>query len=719
MRYSQPNLAVFAASIIFAMSASAQTAKPAASPVTYPSTARGAVTETLHGEALADPYRWLEDDNSAETKAWVVAQNKVTDGVLASLPQRDKIRARYKELYNFEKYSVPIKEGARYFWERNDGLQQQSVVYTVRNLKDKPEVALDPNGFSTDGTVSLAGFVPSPDGRYVAYGVSSGGSDWNEWRIRDLTTGKDLPEVLKWVKFSAASWTRDSRGFFYSRYDAPKAGAALTEANFFQKLYYHRLNTAQDADPLIHESRANKEWGFAANVSDDGRWLIVSVWRGAGRENGLTIFPLNRSGATLVGNPVNVTLDFDGQYNVLANQGNAFFVFTDAGAPKGKVIRIEITKPARANWKTVVPEAAEPLETATAVGGRIIGRYLKDVTTLVRQFSLDGKTLGEVALPGVGTAFGFGGRLADNETFFSFTSMIQPGTIYRLDLKADKSTVFRAPKTAFDPALYETARVFYTSRDGTKVPMFIAHRKGLKLDGNNATILYAYGGFNVTLNPTFRTTVAAWLDMGGVYAMANIRGGGEYGAAWHEAAKGAKRQNAFDDFIAAADWLSANGYAKPARIGINGGSNGGLLVGVAANQKPQAFGAAVPEVGVMDMLRFHKFTIGWAWQPEYGKPDNADDFKVLRAYSPLHNLKAQPMPHIMVMTSDHDDRVVPAHSFKYAAQLQALETGPNHKLIRIETRAGHGAGTPTSKIIEERGDVLAFFAHTLGLSAPK
>jgi prolyl oligopeptidase len=685
----------------------------------YPTTARGNVVDTLHGEAIADPYRWLEDDNSTETKAWVKSQNETTEKVLSSLAKRGAIRERYKALYDFEKYSVPYREGPHYYWTRNDGLQQHSVVYYARRLTDKPKVALDPNTFSTDGTVSLAGFAPSPDGRFIAYGISSGGSDWNEWRVRDLATGKDLPEVLKWVKFSHASWTRDSRGFVYGRFDAPKPGAALTEANYFQKLHYHRIGTPQERDVLIYESRENKEWGFDGQFSADGRWLAVHVWRGAGRENGLVILPVNKGGKpeSLVGKPVVISLTFDAQYTVLGNQGDRLFVRTDKDAPKGRILQIQVGQPAPANWKTLVSESAEPIDEASAVGGKLIVRYLKDVVSVVRTFTLTGQPSGEIALPGLGTAFGFTGKLTDRESFYSFTSMTQPGTLYRLDVATAKSTVFRAPKTVFESSQYETRRVFYTSRDGTRIPMFIAHRKGLMLDGENPTILYAYGGFSVISNPTFRVTAAAWLDQGGVYALANIRGGGEYGAAWHDAAKGVNRQKAFDDFIAASEWLTANGYAKPNRIGASGGSNGGLLVGVAINQKPEAFGAAVPEVGVMDMLRFHKFTIGWAWKGEYGDPEKREDFLALRAYSPLHNLAARRMPHVLIMTSDHDDRVVPAHSFKYAANLQALETGPALKLIRVQTRAGHGAGTPTSVIIAERGDVLTFFGATLGLGS--
>jgi prolyl oligopeptidase len=682
----------------------------------YPPSSRGEVTETLHGVSVADPYRWLEDAKSPATSAWVEAQSKATEGFLASLPMRQGIRERYKALINFERYTVPLKEGGRYFWTRNDGLQQQAVLYSVRELKAKPQVILDPNTFSKDGTVSLAGFVPAPNGKLLAYATSSGGSDWTEWKVRDLDSGKDLPDTIRWVKFSQPSWSRDSKGFFYSRYDEPKAGAELTAANYFHKVYFHRLGTAQAQDVLIHENREQKEWGFQADVSHDGRFLTVLVWRGAGRENGLLVYPLNSgTKGAMVGRPTTVSLAFDAVYLPLGNQGNIFYLQTDREAPRGKIVRFAIGQPEPKGWTTMVKESDQPLEASSLVGGRLFGRYLKDVTNVIREFSLQGKLMSEVALPGIGSVEGFAGRINDQETFFSFTNITQPRSIYRYDLKQKAVTLFRAPKTAFDSSRYETRQVFVTSADGTRVPMFVAHRKGLVLNGENPTILTAYGGFNVSNGPAYRVMAATWLDQGGVYALANIRGGGEYGADWHAAAIKGKRQNAFDDMLAAAQWLTANGYAKAQRLGVTGGSNGGLLVGVVINQRPQAFGAAVPEVGVMDMLRFHRFTIGWAWKDEYGDPDNAADFKVLRAYSPLHNLKAQTMPHVLIMTSDHDDRVVPAHSFKYAAQLQALETGAAAKYIRIETRAGHGAGTPTSKIIEERGDVLTFFAHTLGL----
>jgi prolyl oligopeptidase len=683
--------------------------------ISYPVTRKVEQVDSYHGTSVADPYRWLEDDNSAETQAWVAAQNAVTAKVLASLPRRNAIKARYTELYNFEKYGIPFKEGGRYFWTRNDGLQQHAVLYTAASLTAVPRVLLDPNGFSRDGTVSLTGTAVSRDGKYLAYGTSSGGSDWNEWKVRDVATGKDLPETLKWVKFSGAEWTPDGKGFFYSRYDAPKEGEKLTGANYFQKLYYHRIGQPQEQDELVYHRPDQKEWGFFASASEDGKHLFIGVWKGAESKNGLLVMPLGKGGAYQPGTPRELTLTFDAEYSVLGSHGNSVWIKTNKDAPKGRIVALDLGKPSSA-WRTVVPEAAETLSAASLVGGRIFANYLKDAFTEVRLFDPTGKPQGALTLPGVGTATGFGGRMASRETFFSYTSLIDPPSIYRYDIRTATATLFRRPKVAFDSAQYETKQVFVTSRDGTRFPLFLAHRKGIARDGENASLLYAYGGFEVSSNPTFRVTAAAWMDMGGVYALACIRGGGEYGRAWHEAAKGANRQRAFDDFIAAAEWLSANGYSKASRIGINGGSNGGLLVGAVLNQRPELFGAAVPEVGVMDMLRFHKFTIGWAWVPEYGSSDKPDEFKTLFAYSPLHNIRDKvAYPPVMVMTADHDDRVVPAHSFKYAATLQAADTGAAPKIIRIETRAGHGAGTPTSKIIEERSDVLAFLAHALNI----
>ncbi|HET7864984.1 MAG TPA: prolyl oligopeptidase family serine peptidase [Burkholderiaceae bacterium] len=690
-------------------------AQPLTQPTTYPTTRRVDQTDTYFDTAVADPYRWLEDDNSAETKAWVVAQNEVTERYLAALPQRLPVRKLYTGLYNFERFGVPFHEGGRYFWTRNDGLQQQNVWYSARSLAETPRVVLDPNGFSKDGTVALSGFAPSRDGRRLAYGVSGAGSDWQTWKVRDLATGKDLADEVKWVKFSGAAWTVDGKGFFYARYDAPKEGAALTGANYFQKLYYHRIGTGQDADVLVAQNPDDKEWGFEADVSDDGRWLLISVRKSAGSKNGLMVLPLPR-GAFAGGKPQPITLTFDAQYQPVVVTGSQLVVRTDKDAPRGRLVAIDLKQPSADGWKTLVAEGPDAMTSASAVGGRYVLSYLRDASTLVRLHAADGRPLQDVTLPGVGSAGGFGGRWSDRETFFSYTSLTTPTEIHRLDVKTGQVSLFKRPKTAFDADQFETRREFVTSKDGTRVPIFIAQRKGLPRDGQQPTLLYGYGGFNVPITPTFGVTAATWLKMGGVYVSASLRGGSEYGAAWHEAGTKLRKQNVFDDFIAAAEWLIANKVTSPAKLAINGGSNGGLLVGAVTNQRPELFAAAVPQVGVMDMLRYHRFTIGWAWATDYGTSDKADEFAALAAYSPLHTIRnGVTYPAVLVTTGDHDDRVVPAHSFKYTATLQAADTGPAPKLIRIETQAGHGAGKPTSKIIEERSDILAFIAQAMKL----
>jgi prolyl oligopeptidase len=712
-----PSFPLLIAATMIATTAQAQS-------MTYPETRKVEQVDTYHGNKVADPYRWLEDDNSAETKEWVKAQNAITNRYLEALPQRLPTQKLYTDLYNFEKFGIPFSEGGKYFYTRNDGLQQQAVLYMVKNLKDTPQIAIDPNTLSKDGTVALTGTAVSRDGKYLAYGTAGGGSDWQEWKVRDLATGKDLADTIKWVKFSSAAWTADGKGFFYSRYDAPKEGAALTGANYNQKLFYHRLGTTQDKDLLVHQDEQDKERGFSGSVSDDGKLLLIYVWKGSARKNGLLWLPL-KNGAYVGGKPQTLTLAFDAEYAPIGSNGNTLWIRSDAGAPKGHVVAVDLTKPDRKNWKTIVGEQKDALTSASVVGGQVFAQYLKDAASLVRVHTTAGKPVREVALPGVGTASGFAGRFDRNETFFSYTSLTAPATIYRLDVKTGKATLFKKPTTAFDTDSFETRREFVTSKDGTKVPIFIAHRKGIKLDGSNPVLLYAYGGFNVSETPTYRVTAATWLKMGGVYVTASLRGGGEYGAEWHEAGTKLRKQNVFDDFIAAGEWLIANKYTSASKLAINGGSNGGLLVGAVLNQRPELFGAAIPQVGVMDMLRFHKFTIGWAWVSDYGSSDKEDEFKAIYKYSPLHNARRNvAYPPVLVTTADHDDRVVPAHSFKYTAEMQSAaneylknggkNTGPI--LVRIETQAGHGAGTPTSKIIEERSDILAFVANALGLA---
>jgi prolyl oligopeptidase len=668
--------------------------------------------DDYHGVKVADPYRWLEDTDSTDTRAWIESENKLTFGYLEQIPYRKAIHDRLMKLWNYERYGIPEKQGGRYFYQHNTGLQNQSVLYVAESLTAEPRLLLDPNTLSTDGTVALAGHAVSEDGKLLAYGTSASGSDWMEWRVRDVSTGSDLPDLIKWVKFSGASWTKDGKGFFYSRYDEPKQGTMLRDANYFQKLYFHRLGTPQAEDKLIYERPDNKELGFAGQVTDDGRYLVITVWQGTSPKNRLYYKDLSKPDSEVV----KLLDDFDAEYQFIDNDGPVFWMKTDLEAPRGRVIAIDTQHPERTNWKTIVPQGKDKLNSANVLNNSFVLAYLKDAQTEVRVYDLKGTFVRNVDLPGIGTAEGFGGKRNDKETFYAFTSFIVPTTIYRYDLGGGKSAVFRQPKVDFDPNKYETEQVFYNSKDGTRVPMFLTHKKGLKLDGQNPVLLYAYGGFNISLTPAFSVPNIVWLEMGGVYAQPNLRGGGEYGEDWHQAGTKLKKQNVFDDFIGAAEWLIANHYTTPAKLAIRGGSNGGLLVGACLTQRPDLYGATLPQVGVMDMLRFHKFTIGWAWTSDYGSSDDPEIFKALYAYSPLHNLKpGTKYPATMVTTADHDDRVVPGHSFKFAATLQADQAGQAPVLIRIETKAGHGAGKPISKQIEEIGDAWTFVAKNLNM----
>ncbi len=679
----------------------------------YPPSATTTQVDNYHGTTVADPYRWLENPDSPETRAWITAQNRLTFGFLESIPARDRIQARLTQLWDYEKYSIPFREGDRYFYFKNDGLQNQSVLYTLKSLDAPPTVLLDPNQLSPDGTIALSGLELSDDGKLMAYGLSTAGSDWQEWRVRDVETGTDLPDRLQWIKFSGASWTKDGQGFFYSRYDEPDPKAKLEAVNYYQKLYYHKIGTPQTADVLVYERPNEKEWGFSGGVTEDGRYLIIAVWKGTDTRNLIFYKDLATADA-----PVVELIDsFEAEFDFVGNEGTRFWFRTDLAAPRSRLIAIDITQRDRTQWQELVPQTDETLKGVNVVNDQFIALYLKDAQTQVNLFDLNGQPVRSVELPGIGSAGGFGGKRTDTETFYSFTSFTTPTTIYRYDLVTGQSTVFRQPQVDFDPQAYETRQVFYTSKDGARVPMFIVHRKGLQLDGNNPTYLYSYGGFNVSLTPSFSVSNLVWLEMGGVYAMPNIRGGGEYGEEWHQAGMKHNKQKVFDDFIAAGEWLIANGYTRPAKLAIAGGSNGGLLVGACMIQRPDLFGAALPAVGVMDMLRFHKFTIGWAWTSEYGTPDDPEDFKVLYAYSPLHNLKpGVAYPATLITTADHDDRVVPAHSFKFAAALQAAHKGTAPVLIRIETKAGHGAGKPTAKLLEEGADKWAFLVKTLDMT---
>jgi prolyl oligopeptidase len=682
----------------------------------YPVARKDGTVDDYHGTNVADPYRWLEDTDSQETHAWVEAENKVTFSFLEGIPQRAEIEKHITDLWNYEKYSAPSRMANRYFWSKNDGLQNQSVVYWSDSLKGEPKVLLDPNKLSADGTVALAGMAISEDGKLAAYGLQSAGSDWVEWRVRSVATGEDKSDLLKWVKFSGAAWTHDNKGFYYSRYPEPKPGEAMTDANLNQKLYYHRLGTPQEKDVLIHERPDEPKWGFGPTVTEDGRYLVVSVWKGTGPKNLVLYQDLKKSKPGAKGQMVTLVGEFEGKFDFIGNQGPIFWFVTDLDAPRGRLVAIDIRKPHKKDWRELVAQGADPVQTASTVGGKIFVEYLHDAHSRIAVHAPSGAHLGDVQLPGLGSAGGFGGRKQHTETFYSFTSFTAPDTIFRYDLKTGKSEVFRAPKVAFDGSQYESTQVFVTSKDGTKVPMFITHKKGMKLDGNNPTLLYGYGGFNISLTPFFSVVHAVWMDMGGVLAIANLRGGGEYGEEWHLAGTKQKKQNVFDDFIAAAEWLIANKYTSSKRLAIQGGSNGGLLVGACLTQRPDLFGAALPAVGVMDMLRFHKFTIGWAWVDDYGSSDDAQDFKTLYAYSPLHNIKAGvEYPPTFITTADHDDRVVPGHSFKFAAALQAAQKGKNPVLIRIQTRAGHGGGKPTKMKIEEAADELAFLVKVFGM----
>ena len=699
------------ATLAFAMTLLAANGAPTPT-LTYPHAKTVDQIDDYHGTKVADPYRWLEDTDSTDTREWIDAENKLTFGYLDQIPYRQAIHDRLKTLWNYERYGVPEQQGSRYFYQHNNGLQNQNVLLVADSVTAEPHLLLDPNTLSADGTVALTGHAISDDGKLLAYGTSASGSDWMEWRVRDVDTGKDLSDDLKWVKFSGASWTKDGNGFFYSRYDEPKAGAPLRDANYFHKLYYHRLGTPQSEDKLIYDRPDNKEMGFSGDVTDDGRYVIITVWQGTSPKNRLYYKDLTDPNSQVI----KLLDDFDAQYQFLDNDGPVFWIKTDLEAPRGRVIAIDTRHPERASWKTIVPQSADKLEHANIINNTFVLSYLKDAQTDVRIYDLDGKFLHNVDLPGIGTAEGFGGKRKYKETFYAFTSFTIPTTIYRYDLSAAKSAVFRQPKVDFDSSKYETKQVFFTSKDGTRVPMFITAKKGLKLDGQNPVLLYAYGGFNISLTPAFSVGNAVWLEMGGVYAQPNLRGGGEYGEEWHEAGTLLRKQNVFDDFIGAAEWLIANKYTSPGKLAIRGGSNGGLLVGACVTQRPDLFGAALPAVGVMDMLRFHKFTIGWAWTSDYGSSDDPNQFKALYAYSPLHNLKpGTKYPPTLIATSDHDDRVVPGHSFKFAATMQADQAGPAPVLIRIETKAGHGAGKSITKLIDETADTWAFVAYNLGM----
>src|ERR1700752_4034707 len=602
----------------------------------YPTARKSEQVDDYHGVKVADPYRWLEDLDSNETKAWVEAENKLSFGYLDVIPSRSVVKDRLTKLWNYEKFGVPFKEGNRYFYSRNSGLQNQSVLYTVRSLDAEPQLVLDPNSLSSDGTGAVSGMQVSHDGNLLAYSLSASGSDWQEWKVRNVERGKDLTDQLKWVKFSGVSWTRDDTGFFYSRYDEPK-GDSLKDTNYFQKVYYHKLGTPQTEDALVYERPDQKDWLFGGSVTEDGNYLIITVFQGTDSKTRVYYKDLKTKDAQVV----KLLDDFDAAYSFIGNDKTKFWFQTDMQSPRGKLIEIDVTKPERSNWKVIVPESKEALQTVSFVNQQFVLNYLKDAYTQVKVYDVTGKFVREVGFPGIGSADAFSGKSTDKETFYAFTGFTTPTTIYRYDLATGNSSIFRQPKVDFDPADYETKQVFYSSKDGSKVPMFITFKKGLKLDGNNPTFLYGYGGFNVVTAPNFSSLRLALLEQGAVYASCNMRGGGEYGEKWHEAGTKLKKQNVFDDFIAGAQYLINSKYTNPSKLGTQGGSNGGLLVGAVSNQRPELFRAVVEQAGVMDMLRFHKFTIGWNWAADYGSSDaNEAEFKALYAYSPIHNVKA-------------------------------------------------------------------------------
>ncbi len=693
-----------------ATTADAQTAAPTA-PAAYPPTRTVGQVDDYFGTKVADPYRWLEDDNAADTKAWVEAQNAVTSSYLEKISARDAIRARLTTLWNYERYGLPSKRGAHYILTRNDGLQNQAVFYRTKSLTATPELLLDPNTLSAEGTVAVSGTTFSDDGRFMAYSLAESGSDWLRWKVREIATGKDLSDDVRWSKFSSAAWLHDGTGFFYSRYDAPKTGEALTGVNKNQKVYFHRLGTAQESDTLIYARPDQPDWFLGADVTDDGRYLLIYQSEGTEPKNRVFVKDLTRPDAR-----VEPFLDqFDASYNVVGNDGSTFYVLTNQGAPRKRLVAITLSQPASTGWKTLIAEGPKQdvLDDVTMAADRLVATWQIDAQNKLRVYGLNGVLAHEVTLPTIG-AVTFTGRRDQAEGFYAFASFAYPTAIFTLDVASGRSTLFKEPTVDFDPTQYQTTQVFYPSRDGTRIPMFITHKKGLQKNGANPTYLYGYGGFDVSETPRFSPANLAWMEMGGLYAVANLRGGGEYGKAWHDAGRLKNKQNVFDDFIAAAAYLIAEKYTSTPKLAIGGGSNGGLLVGAVMTQRPELFGAALPAVGVMDMLRFHRFTIGWAWTSDYGSSETKEGFDVLYKYSPLHNLKpGTAYPATMVTTADHDDRVVPAHSFKFAAALQAAHNGPQPVLIRIETKAGHGAGKPTSKQIEEAADKWAFLQANL------
>ncbi|MEM6329003.1 MAG: prolyl oligopeptidase family serine peptidase [Planctomycetota bacterium] len=733
---------------------------PEAGEAGYPATRRVDHVDTYHGQQVADPYRWLEEDVrvSDEVAAWVAQQQAYTRAYLDALPQRQPMIDRLTKLWNYERFSQPRKAGDRYLYVKNDGLQNQSVLYLADTPQADGEVLIDPNGWSDDGTIALAGFSPSKDGRYLAYQKSEAGSDWKTIRVMDLETKQEVtlsddgatgdgatgdgatPDVLRWVKFTGIEWAKDGSGFYYSRYPEPAEGEAFQSVALNRKVFFHKLGDPQSKDRLVYEDPEHPDWGASVQLTEDGRFEVLSVSRGTDDQNQLFYRPAGAEEWTVLSGDFEDTFYLVGETKNAAG-GDRFLLYTDHRAPTKRIVAIDLpptsgnaapgdaasgdaavhdpTRPLGEQVVEIIPATDATIEGASLVGGKLIIERLEDVAAKVEVYTLDGQKERDVPLPGVGSVGGFGGEPDDTETFFSYTSYDTPSTVYRYDVATGEATKIRQPTVDFDPDAFVVTREFYDSKDGTRVPIFVAHKRGLERDHTNPTLLYGYGGFNISLTPGFSPSRVAWMEAGGVLAVANLRGGGEYGEEWHQAGKLHNKQNVFDDFIAAAEWLVSTGYTSPERLGIQGGSNGGLLVGAVMTQRPELFGACLPAVGVMDMLRFHKFTAGQFWRDEYGSSDEARDFPVLRAYSPYHNLEpGTHYPATMVVTADTDDRVVPSHSFKFAAALQAAQAGPAPTLLRVESRAGHGAGTPTTKRIEQAADMWAFLLqHLAGESA--
>ena len=715
-------LAVMASVLLVACSdrepAPGQVVEAPATELIYPVSDKVDHVDVYHGTDVADPFRWLEDDvrESEAVKSWVDAQNLVTFGYLDTIEERGAINARMKELWDYERYSLPVKEGGRYFYSYNDGLQNQDVIYTLTDLNAEPELLIDPNTWSDDGTIALASYFPSPDGKYFAYLVQDGGSDWRVAKVMDVESGEELTDRLDWLKFTELSWAGDSSGFYYSRYPATSEEEKFQSLNKNMTVFFHALGTDQEQDRVVYANPEQPDWGPRASVTDDGNHLVITISVGTDDRYSIVYQDLRGPGSE----PVTIIEGFDFDYSLVGSIGDDLYFRTNDGAPRNRLIAINTKRPGRENWREIIAQSEDVLDDVNLVGGNIITTYMQDAKTIVKVMDLEGNETGTVDLPGIGTANGFGGKVDDEETFFAFSSFNSPTAISRLNLATGEVSPFKTPDVAMNPDDYVVKQVFYTSKDGTPIPMFISHRKDVVPDGNTPTMLYGYGGFNISLTPSYSTTRLTWMDMGGIYAVANLRGGGEYGEEWHQAGTRLNKQNVFDDFIAAAEYLVAEGYTNPDKLAIFGGSNGGLLVGAVVNQRPDLFGAAIPAVGVMDMLRFHNFTAGRFWTDDYGSSDNPEEFEALLKYSPYHNLqKGTEYPAIMVTTADTDDRVVPGHSFKYAAALQEAQAGDAPVLIRIETRAGHGAGVPTDKVIENYSDNWAFLLENLGMQLPE